>query len=110
MVFAFIAAAAMVTSVVDKDMPFLQRHQPDVGTVGRVHPAPRVTRSNITSADFTITEGDTIRIKGERAQGHPAGRVRHPNPSSQTAPKNALLGLEGQGEASSARFEGQAHP
>lgn len=28
--------------------------------------APRFTRSNITRADFTITDGDTIRVAGER--------------------------------------------
>jgi micrococcal nuclease len=66
MAFAILAVAAIVTSLVNNGIPSFSgtslMSTPSVGSTS----APRLAQSNITFADFTITDGDTIRIKGER--------------------------------------------
>lgn len=66
MAFAILAVAAAVTSLVNNGKPSFSgtslMSTPSAGST----PSPRFSRSNITFADFTITDGDTIRIKGER--------------------------------------------
>ena len=64
MAFVVVALIAIVASVFDKGVPSFGGR--GLMSAPSSDSAPRFTRSNITSSNLSITDGDTIRIGGER--------------------------------------------
>ncbi|MBX3582808.1 MAG: thermonuclease family protein [Rhizobiaceae bacterium] len=62
MAFAVVAVVALVASLIDKDMPSFSGS----GLMTAPTSTQRFTQSNIALNDFSITDGDTIRVNGER--------------------------------------------